>query len=419
MFFRRKRAVASSSVEPSIDELVRAGFEHSTDPIFIVVDGVFTFCNAAAVKLFEVEARDRILGRRIGDVVAPQQSNGLTGATHLQNIVAEYTAKGACRSEIDFQAKGGRTFPARFVLSKIPDAHRRVGLCIIEDVTEWKTMQRRVEAAANALTSGGTVSSVAADLAASAEVIATESTSMSDSAAVLARHLATVSEVARHTDAGVHAVVSSSTDLSSRIAEIRGRIDQREVVTRNAVGEAEKASMIVATLSEAATRIDDVVQLINNIAGQTNLLALNATIEAARAGEAGRGFAVVAAEVKNLADQTAKATGDIRSQVGSVQSAAESAVAAIRTISDIIAQVSADSAEIAGTMEGQSAATASIVHASTEMRQRSSDLGEALDLITQAIEENRTFTDHLVETTVDIKKLSDRLQGEVRLYNRR
>jgi methyl-accepting chemotaxis protein len=113
-------------------------------------------------------------------------------------------------------------------------------------------------------------------------------------------------------------------------------------------------------LSKAAGRIGDVVELINNIAGQTNLLALNATIEAARAGEAGRGFAVVASEVKALAEQTAKATGEIGQQIDGIQAATQESVVAIQEISGTIERLSEISSTIAAAVEQQGAATEEI-----------------------------------------------------------
>ena len=128
----------------------------------------------------------------------------------------------------------------------------------------------------------------------------------------------------------------------------------------DAVDQARRTNERVGELSKAATRIGDVVELINTIAGQTNLLALNATIEAARAGEAGRGFAVVASEVKALAEQTAKATGEIGQQIGSIQAATQESVGAIREISGTIEKLSEISSAIAAAVEEQGAATQEI-----------------------------------------------------------
>ena len=127
-----------------------------------------------------------------------------------------------------------------------------------------------------------------------------------------------------------------------------------------AVGQARTTNDRVSELSKAASRIGDVVELINTIAGQTNLLALNATIEAARAGEAGRGFAVVASEVKALAEQTAKATGEIGQQITGIQAATQDSVNAIKEISGTIERLSEISSTIAAAVEEQGAATQEI-----------------------------------------------------------
>src|SRR5262249_61801999 len=115
---------------------------------------------------------------------------------------------------------------------------------------------------------------------------------------------------------------------------------QSAMIANDAVEQARKTNERVGELAKAATRIGDVVELINTIAGQTNLLALNATIEAARAGDAGRGFAVVASEVKTLAEQTAKATGEIGQQIGGIQAATDDSVSAIKEISSTIERLS-------------------------------------------------------------------------------
>ena len=127
-----------------------------------------------------------------------------------------------------------------------------------------------------------------------------------------------------------------------------------------AVEQAARTNERVNALSQAASRIGDVVELINTIAGQTNLLALNATIEAARAGEAGRGFAVVASEVKALAEQTAKATGEIGAQVSGIQAATQESVSAIQEIGGTIERLSEVSSAIAAAVEEQGAATQEI-----------------------------------------------------------
>jgi methyl-accepting chemotaxis protein len=158
----------------------------------------------------------------------------------------------------------------------------------------------------------------------------------------------------------VQAVASATEQMASSVNEISRQVQESARLANEAVEQARATTDRVGELSKAAARIGDVVDLINNIAGQTNLLALNATIEAARAGEAGRGFAVVASEVKALAEQTAKATGEIGQQITGIQSATQDSVNAIKEISGTIEKLSEISSTIAAAVEEQGAATQEI-----------------------------------------------------------
>lgn len=158
----------------------------------------------------------------------------------------------------------------------------------------------------------------------------------------------------------VGAVAAASEQLSSSIAEIGQQVERATSVIRSASGAAQKANTIVADLANFTSRIGDVVGLITDIASQTNLLALNATIEAARAGEAGKGFAVVANEVKNLANQTSRATGEISEQIAEVQQATRQVVESIAGLSAAMNEVDQVGSAIASAVEEQSAATRDI-----------------------------------------------------------
>jgi methyl-accepting chemotaxis protein len=198
-----------------------------------------------------------------------------------------------------------------------------------------------------------TVSSTSGDLAQSAGTL----TRSAERSTELSTTVAAASELA---STNVQSVASATEELSNSITEISRQVQESANVAGAAVGQARQTTDRVGELSRAANRIGDVVELINTIAGQTNLLALNATIEAARAGEAGRGFAVVASEVKALAEQTAKATGEIGQQISGIQSATDESVRAISEISGTIERLAEISSAIAAAVEQQGAATQEI-----------------------------------------------------------
>ena len=170
----------------------------------------------------------------------------------------------------------------------------------------------------------------------------------------------TVASASGEASANVQSVASATEELSSSVTEIGRQVQESARMATDAVGQARVTNDRVSELSKAAGRIGDVVELINTIAGQTNLLALNATIEAARAGDAGRGFAVVASEVKALAEQTAKATGEISQQITGIQGATQESVSAIKEISGTIERLAEISSAIAAAVEEQGAATQEI-----------------------------------------------------------
>ena len=198
-----------------------------------------------------------------------------------------------------------------------------------------------------------TVSSASTELEASANTL----TSTAERGEKLATMVAAASEEA---STNVQSVASATEELSSSVNEIGRQVQESARMANEAVEQARLTDQKVGELSKAAARIGDVVELITTIAGQTNLLALNATIEAARAGEAGRGFAVVASEVKALAEQTAKATGEISQQISGIQGATQDSVNAIKMIGSTIKSLSEISSTIAAAVEEQGAATQEI-----------------------------------------------------------
>ena len=180
-----------------------------------------------------------------------------------------------------------------------------------------------------------------------------------------------------------------------------------------AVDQARGTNDRVSELSKAASRIGDVVELINTIAGQTNLLALNATIEAARAGEAGRGFAVVASEVKALAEQTAKATGEIGQQIAGIQAATQESVGAIKEISGTIERLSEISSTIAAAVEEQGAATQEISRNVQQAAQGTQQVSSNITDVQRGADETGSASSQVLSAAQTLSGDSGRLRSEV------
>jgi methyl-accepting chemotaxis protein len=198
------------------------------------------------------------------------------------------------------------------------------------------------------------------EVATGTERMARNAISMTDSALLLGRNSSSVAAAAEEALSNAQTVAKASSQLSVSIAEIASQVKSSRALTLEAVTASTQAQSTIAKLSEAAGKVGAVTNLISEIASQTNLLALNATIEAARAGQAGRGFAVVAAEVKSLAEQTAKATSEIAQQITEIQDATQASVASIICIGEVIRNVESVSSIIANAIEEQNTVTVEI-----------------------------------------------------------
>ncbi|PDT79232.1 methyl-accepting chemotaxis protein [Bradyrhizobium sp. C9] len=251
-----------------------------------------------------------------------------------------------------------------------------------------------------------TVASASTELEASATTL----TSTAERSQNLATTVAAASEEAT---TNVQSVASATEELSSSVNEISRQVQESARMAGDAVGQARATNDRVGELSKAAARIGDVVELINTIAGQTNLLALNATIEAARAGDAGRGFAVVASEVKALAEQTAKATGEIGQQVSGIQAATEDSVAAIRAIGSTIERLSEISSAIAAAIEEQGAATQEISRNVQQAAQGTQQVSADITDVQHGANETGSASTQVLSAAQSLSGDSSRLKLEV------
>jgi methyl-accepting chemotaxis protein len=227
---------------------------------------------------------------------------------------------------------------------------------------------------------------------------------------------ATVASASEEASTNVQSVASATEELSSSVNEISRQVQESARIAKDAVGQARTTTDRVSELSKAATRIGDVIELINTIAGQTNLLALNATIEAARAGEAGRGFAVVASEVKALAEQTAKATGEIGQQISGIQLATHDSVSAIKEISSTIEKLSEISSTIAAAVEEQGAATQEISRNVQQAAQGTQQVSSNITDVQRGATDTGSASSQVLSAAQTLSADSGRLEAEVEKF---
>ncbi len=259
----------------------------------------------------------------------------------------------------------------------------------------------------------GKVRNALAKLQTAADSMQSTAQDMSSTADRSSALVSAVAAAAEETSVNVQTVSAGTEELTSSISEISRQVVNSSQIAAKAVNEAGTTDATMQGLAESASRISVVIDLIQTIASQTNLLALNATIEAARAGDAGRGFAVVASEVKSLADQTAKATDEIRTQIGAMQQVTSVAVGAIRSIGQTITEINEVSTAIATAVEQQGAATREIArniqHAAGGTSEVSSNIVGVSDASTQA----GVAANEVLGASGDLRREADTLRGEI------
>ena len=275
--------------------------------------------------------------------------------------------------------------------------------------------RQRVEEITNGFVAS--IDVVVGGVASAVESLRGATDTLSQTSSTTTEQSAVVAGAADQASANVQTVAAAAEELSNSIQEISRRVAETATATDGAVREAEDTNATVRGLAEAARKIGDVVSLITDIASQTNLLALNATIEAARAGDAGKGFAVVANEVKSLANQTARATGDIQAQVASIQAETDRAVTAIGGIARTIATVNQFTMGIASAVEEQGAATQEIARNVQQASAGTAEVSQSIGTVLDAARQTGTAAGQLAglaeQLTQQSKALRDNVGGFV------
>jgi len=260
--------------------------------------------------------------------------------------------------------------------------------------------EAQVKAAVDALSSGS------AEMRGLAEA-------MRGTAAETSQRSVVVADASGQASTNVQTVATAAEQLSASVGEITRQVNHAATIAQRAVGETEKTDRMIQSLADAATKIGEVVQLINDIASQTNLLALNATIEAARAGEAGKGFAVVASEVKALATQTGKATEEIAAQISAIQSETNAAVTAIKGIGATITAINEVSSSIASAIEEQGAAAREITRNTQEAAQGTGQVTSNITSVSESAGKTGNLAAGVLSAATGLGSQAEKLRHEV------
>ncbi|WP_242480665.1 HAMP domain-containing methyl-accepting chemotaxis protein [Rhodovibrio sodomensis] len=274
----------------------------------------------------------------------------------------------------------------------------------------WSVITKQMKLAENFETQ---VMGVVDAVSSAATEMQTSAQSLSATSEQTSQQAQAVSAAAEEASSNVQTVSSASEELASSIKEISRQVSESSRISAEASDQAQRTNRQVEGLKAAADKIGAVVQIISDIAEQTNLLALNATIEAARAGDAGKGFAVVANEVKSLANQTAKATDEIRTQIGEIQSETGAAVDAIQGISTTIERINEIAQSVASAVEQQGAATQEIARNVQEASQGTQEVTRNISGVSEAASASGAGSNQVLSAASELSTQSERLRGEV------
>src|SRR6202050_1145246 len=379
--------------------------------VLFELGGRLVVCNDQYLRMYGLSPDFVGPGSQLKDIVAERVKTG-----SLQRDPAEYCAElleaMTAGKIVRFVSQTSDGRAVSVVNRAIPGSNYWVGTH--DDITEWRAAERQSalldEQEARRATIEQAIVWFRESVEGALQTVAESVAAMQSTAEILSAnsnetntHTTGAVKISNDAFASVEVAATAADELSKSIAEIDRQLARASDVGRGVAPEAPSTN----------EEIDDVVKLIQSVAGQTNLLALNATIEAARAGAAGRGFAVVASEVKALAVQTAKATDDIAGQIAAVQGSTQSAVRAIGSITGRMGEIQQFTAAIATAIEKQHASTNEISDNVAAAASGTKSVVSVLQRVTGAIADMHNSADTVLAASQAVEKAADSLRGSV------
>jgi methyl-accepting chemotaxis protein len=389
--------------------------------VMLDMTGRLVVCNDRYLAMYGLSADVIKPGATLMDMIRHRFAKG-----SLQRDPAEYcaelTAAMAAGKTLSFvtEAPDGRSIAV--INRPIPGGSYWVGTH--DDITERRSAERKntlleEQQARRAVVDEAiiwfreSVERVLQTVGESVAAMKSTATTLSATSRETTAHTAGAVDASHEAVGSVDVAATAAREMSKSIAEINHQLVRASDVVKAAAIEAQSTNQDIAGLAQAAQKIDDVVKLIQSVAGQTNLLALNATIEAARAGAAGKGFAVVASEVKALAVQTARATDDIAAQIAAVQGSTQSAVRAIGSVAGRMGEIQQFTAAIASAVEEQHASTSEISNNVAAAAAGAKSVASVLRRVTEAIADMHSSADTVLAASQAVEKAADSLRGSI------
>ena len=399
-----------------LEAVKAAAVDCAVAPIFIMRDGFIVYANSAWLRAFGATSVDDFLGHHIKDRLAERQPDGRSVKEALRDFFRIYEAHGCDRRLWAHKRMNESPIVVRSMVVAIPYPGHVVNVSILGDIDAFASEHEMRLKAAHALAEDGTVKTVADRVSDTAIGLTQGAREMSGAAGKASSMLRDALASADASASSAAFISSAASELSATIDGVARRIADRRARMAAAAQEAARIKDTIGSLALSAHRIDAIVGLVASIADQTKLLALNATIEAARAGEAGRGFSVVASEVKTLAGASAPAGDDIRARVADIRGTLATTLEALSEITANVLDMHEDVVTLDDEVERQRDAT----HEIARSVQQSSEAAETsialVRTLAEVVADNESLSGKVLERSNELEDVAARLTSEVRLF---